>query len=1151
MPYIRTPSPGRARITRTPIDRSDYPGDRPDVVGGSQDLPAAELFNIVLNTPTPTGISVTFNTGDVPTDDQIVYNTTSKANATGTPEEIAAQYSSSNERSGTLTLEHTVIISGLANNTTRYFRIIVRNAQGLATISTEYSFTTASPALPAPVISNVVVDQITSTSARITGNVNQSATVTVKHGLVSGSLINSVNAGTVAANGQFQVTLSGLQSNTTHYFLVEAAGTDAIGVTTESSFNTLAAATGGLTQMTLIGVNPNTLVLGDYVETDGSITKPIREMPDSISVNLRFTRSAASDVTTGNPTACWFFKKDGEPDADWDISVGGWRAHISDDNAPEGEKGRIARLEEGTEKAFIGSIVELEHGVKYNNKIIVRDGSESVTVTFDATTWADDRIIDIADLPASTVFVDFVNGNDTTGNGSEANPYKTINKVQGLSNSGVKVTIKSGIYPSVIGSTGATIRTLPITLVGETPCVTERDSTTWEISLIDTPHVVVSGQLFSAPTGSPANDPYKVYDDANLVSGGGLAGAGSGIAKWEATTVVGTFNGITYNVWKWANISSSLVPNIGALIYSNERFGQFNRMHVVDQTTTYTNPAYQLPLHNLSPGDFAEVIATSPTLFPHAARIFDDPANPGRKAIYMLWIRPENPNDFWWEASAFTRWGFILRAEDCRISQIHIRSVSIGCEFGNSSINSSNVVDGVIDRCAFDVYQFATRASGGGTVANRGRNGSFSERTTIRRNLFLDSKLRSDTLEPTNDLIPWVSPKEWYLRDKTRFDYLPYPGPNSPFTGYARFNRPASQSESTAFGINGGTRQVLFEENHLVGMFNGFTMTGDPVTHHYKDVGLAIRNRFDRVVDDCAEPEKRVTNFLFVHNRMYNTMNPISVAPLQWGPVYFVRNLSWETGVHGMGQFKDPDYEAVAHTFSLDSNMKNRVDGGAANNFLKGQNINTTFNGYMYIVHNTHWTTRGNKPGVYGEQTPTVGPNDSGANDPSGLPKYPIRYVRNNVFRVTGYATRWTANHGLYVDEDYNIYVSESTDYGARINSGGNTTYPQFNGNSTLATGAGSPEDYRNFLAARPNRPTYFKVGQHTNLLDSGVTVPFAGTDAAALLDSMFVDPINGDMRPKAGANSLIGSGIKVCNISDRPGVDFVGTAPSIGYIEP
>ena len=148
----------------------------------------------------------------------------------------------------------------------------------------------------------------------------------------------------------------------------------------------------------------------------------------------------------------------------------------------------------------------------------------------------------------------------------------------------------------------------------------------------------------------------------------------------------------------------------------------------------------------------------------------------------------------------------------------------------------------------------------------------------------------------------------------------------------------------------------------------------------------------------------------------------------------------------------------------------------------------------IYVLHNTFWTD---------------GYADGGLQYASTGPSSEAFYLRNNLFRATRYAFSAPPSAGSW-DEDYNHFVTTDTtrgmEYGVAIHRANVQAYRAASGQ-----------------------------GAHTNL-SGGFTGDIPLTNA-----------MHGDLR-LPGGSPLIDAGVVVPNVSDRPGADFQGAAPDIGY---
>jgi hypothetical protein len=148
----------------------------------------------------------------------------------------------------------------------------------------------------------------------------------------------------------------------------------------------------------------------------------------------------------------------------------------------------------------------------------------------------------------------------------------------------------------------------------------------------------------------------------------------------------------------------------------------------------------------------------------------------------------------------------------------------------------------------------------------------------------------------------------------------------------------------------------------------------------------------------------------------------------------------------------------------------------------------------VYVLHNTFWTDR---------------LADGASQYASNGPSPEAFYLRNNLIRATRYAL--TAPHAAGAwDEDYNHFVTTDPARGLEY---GDTIYKS----NVQAYRAASGQ------------------GAHTNVFGG-----FTG-------DVPLMNAASGDLR-LAGSSPLIDAGVIVPNVSDRPGADFQGAAPDIGY---
>ena len=117
--------------------------------------------------------------------------------------------------SGTFSTSHSVSLSGLSQSTTYHYQIVAADGCPNTTTSADYTFTTLDTT--APVITNVQVTNITTSTARVTWTTNEVATSQVDYG-------TTALYGLITSDSSYEtshlVSLSGLSEGTTYHLKV-------------------------------------------------------------------------------------------------------------------------------------------------------------------------------------------------------------------------------------------------------------------------------------------------------------------------------------------------------------------------------------------------------------------------------------------------------------------------------------------------------------------------------------------------------------------------------------------------------------------------------------------------------------------------------------------------------------------------------------------------------------------------------------------------------------------------------------------------------------------------------------------------------------------------------------------------------------------
>ncbi|MES2986221.1 MAG: fibronectin type III domain-containing protein, partial [Patescibacteria group bacterium] len=174
--------------------------------------------------------------------------------------------------SATLATSHSIVLSGLTSSTLYHFQVSSTDANGNRSTSTDYTFTTATPDLTAPVISSIASTTAT-TTATITWTTDDLSDTQVEYGATA-SYGNTTTLDSTATTSH-RVVITGLTSGATyHYRVLSRNGTAVLASSTDKTF---VVATPGPTAPTYVGAkgvasDQINLVWHRSIDLDGTIT---------------------------------------------------------------------------------------------------------------------------------------------------------------------------------------------------------------------------------------------------------------------------------------------------------------------------------------------------------------------------------------------------------------------------------------------------------------------------------------------------------------------------------------------------------------------------------------------------------------------------------------------------------------------------------------------------------------------------------------------------------------------------------------------------------------------------------------------------------------------------------------------------------------
>ncbi len=482
---------------------------------------------------------------------------------------------------------------------------------------------------------------------------------------------------------------------------------------------------------------------------------------------------------------------------------------------------------------------------------------------------------------------------------------------------------------------------------------------------------------FTRPNGSRTTPltlvaQYPAVDDArnpinlgqhSIVGPALLSSPGQGV--WQPVSLTGPTTGASYTLWKWANaplgfetrLMAGWAPSLDAAprriqVWDRQKTAQTDSQ---GRTWSMDTPAAWADLlwNNQSYNYGLAAWKTSSTTADLYLRLFGD-VNPNTVSV-DLGYSPPGPSNF----------NMVLAGPDIRLSGLEIR-------------NQHVVFTSAAQRPLFDhnlIVSSVLFPEGSPT------EGGYSTDGVVQFNRFLDTNLSGDKTSP--EAIPWKFIKQWTI--------LPDGTPS-------QWWRVGQESEVSMVGGQGGANSLVVRFNTFDGGFNGVSGYVQ-VADRYAKQGYDIHdNLFHHMADDSLEADNGAINWRAWHNRFDETSDVLSIAPLNYGPLYFFNNTAWRTG-----NFLRPDGTGEA---------------GAGNALFKYSGKSNPA-ARVYVLNNVFWT---DMPGMNGGALNAGGSNTS-----------PERfYLRNNIFRMTRWA--WDLSRTVVPthawNENYNVFATSDTSRG-------------------------------------------------------------------------------------------------------------------------
>lgn len=236
------------------------------------------------------------------------------------------------------------------------------------------------------------------------------------------------------------------------------------------------------------------------------------------------------------------------------------------------------------------SLLGLEAGTQYEVRVTLTDPDGGGTVLTDTIfTWTE---TDLIPSTGATYYVSDATGNDTTGDGSVGNPWKTIQKAVDTVVAGDTILVKAGTYAEnvVITTSGTsnnyiTLRNYQSDLVTILPPVLTSSREDTGIST-NADYIRIKGfRIVGGNTGiRAADDSNNVIIEDNFVSGYGNKGGGIEIGGQVTGDAFSTASNVQYVTLQNNTIHVTFVQTAdrGAIVSVNNKGGHVIRYNTID-----------------------------------------------------------------------------------------------------------------------------------------------------------------------------------------------------------------------------------------------------------------------------------------------------------------------------------------------------------------------------------------------------------------------------------------------------------------------------------------------------------------------------------------------------------------------------------------
>lgn len=536
------------------------------------------------------------------------------------------------------------------------------------------------------------------------------------------------------------------------------------------------------------------------------------------------------------------------------------------------------RIDDGVTRRFRGMTLDLDPATSHQIRLTVVHPSGVSGTNPQTATVSTLGLRHGFPVPASvTGITHYVRHDGNDGNLGTSNTsggaWKTLRKALGAAPSGAIVGVVGS--DTLAYTVNNSYRAAPIQLVALNPAATDAGA-------------VTTGTLVRVEYGTDTSTGSGSTNNPKVSGPTGSSATYPQVteAPWVADGTFTDNEGISRTYYYWA---MGYEPHeIG---YSTTRFGALNAIAPI-KNNGYTVAQWKAWLSNNESH--------------HSGFMYDSAT--GR--TYLVMPTSTNPNTLY--LTTGNGWGVAIGGADVRVCGLNFRAFYGGVHTDTGALRA------LIDNNWFDTCRYGVYVEGNKNVTPN----AYGSQPIVAYNRFTWLNLWSTAQASTG------------TKDRTAIAWNFIKG--GPTDGVITVGRAAEAAECSPVYMPGGAKGLSVHHNVIDGTFNGPVAYGVGYDS-WATFGTEItENTIRNIADDAFEPEQNGSCWGIYRNRIERSSVGISTGPVNYGPIYLMRNTWWRIGAAGVGTSNDGNMGVASCMWKF---------GGGSSPVAR-----------VYWIHDTFWT---------------------------------------------------------------------------------------------------------------------------------------------------------------------------------------------------